>query len=170
MYLMNSLTFNNASLSATVADEHTMEHTTLEDDGPEAILFQLKNAWNRLDQTSAHGYVSQSKRQQYWKDMMQMRQGRHTYYSLGGDDRLEYGRLFTTLNRKQQDGFLQAASQCLHENRVMNDADLQVMVQQDRGKRETGPVPCLEQLHQTQRPSKRARESYYWLQGIHCFD
>lgn len=170
MYLMNSLAFNSASMSAAVADDHAMEHTTLEDNGPEATLFQLKNAWNRLDQTSAHGYISQSKRQQYWKDMVQMRQGRHTYYSLGGDDRLEYGRLFTTLNRKQQEGFLQAASQCLHENRVMADADLQQIVLQEKGKRETGSVPCVEQLHQTQRPGKRARESYYWLQGIHCFD
>jgi hypothetical protein len=172
MYLMNTLDFHHrASLSTTVSDEDAvMDYTPERQDALCATLGWLKNAWNRLDQSSDLGYFSQAKRQQYLKDMLLVRQGGQTYYSLGGDDRLEFGRLYRTLNRKRQECFLQSASQCIQENRIMSDADLQCMLLQDKGKRDTGPVPCLEPIHQEQRPSKRPRESYFWLEGIHCFN
>jgi hypothetical protein len=181
MYLMNSADFHHAApLSTIVSDDDAvvmdMEYTPegqqqqQDNDVLLATLRFLKNAWNRLDQSGDLGYFSQAKRQQYLKDMELVRRGGQTCYSLGGDDRLEFGRLYRTLSRKLQECFLQTVSRSLQENRIMNDADLQFMLLQDKGKRDTGPVPCLAPTHQEQRPSKRQRESYYWLEGIHCFE
>jgi len=169
--MMNSLTCDNDEMSTSSSD--AMDDTLPQEESPSAApgtLVLLKNSWNRLDQTTFHGYASNSKRQQYLKDIVQLRKGEHAYYSLGGDERQQFGALFTSLNSKLQESFVHFASQCLHENRIMADSDLHSMVLQEKGKRETGPVPCLGAVHQCQRPSKRARDSYFWLQGIHCFD
>eukprot|EP00542_Grammatophora_oceanica_P014723 CAMPEP_0194028322 /NCGR_PEP_ID=MMETSP0009_2-20130614/2322_1 /TAXON_ID=210454 /ORGANISM="Grammatophora oceanica, Strain CCMP 410" /LENGTH=189 /DNA_ID=CAMNT_0038667675 /DNA_START=176 /DNA_END=745 /DNA_ORIENTATION=- len=135
-------------------------------------LETLRIAWNQLDHSVyANGYHSlpaTGKRKQYLQDMKQLRIGREAYFSLGGDDRRDFCNLFATLRpRRVQDAFMDVCAHCLHENRMMQERDLVVVELESQGKREGVKD---DQHERQQRNSKRQRETYFWLEGIHCFE
>jgi hypothetical protein len=125
-----------------------------------------------LDFNTVNGFTSTVKRQQYLNDMRAIREGRQAYYSLGGDDRLTFGRVFTLLDRRMQDSFIAAATRCMQENRIMTGQhDLNGILRESQGKRDQRPDAASNDHQQyMQGASKRPRESYFWLKGIHCFD